>query len=130
MAISLSNVTGDTITGLTNPTYTVTADTPPPGVRGKQYYVSALGGTQTGVASHSAGIPFTLTWESPPNPRPSPAISSSSGQPLTAVRNKSRMLVRKGLEVVSGYYQVGSVDISFNIPAGAEQNDPLSLIHI
>ena len=62
MAISLTSpITGAAVTGLTSPTYTVAVDTPP-NTWSKQWAVTALGGTQTGVdTSSSASRPFTLT---------------------------------------------------------------------
>jgi hypothetical protein len=54
-----SPVTGAAQSGLTAPTYTLTADVAP-AQNAKQYAVTALGGTQTGVISHSVAAPFTL----------------------------------------------------------------------
>lgn len=52
MTISLTTpVTGAAQTGLTSPTYTHVVDTPPNAYT-KQYAVTALGGTQTGVDVH------------------------------------------------------------------------------
>lgn len=60
MAYSPSSpVTGGTQTGLTSPTYTLTADIAPSAL-GKQHAVTALGGTQTGVRTSSAADPFTV----------------------------------------------------------------------
>lgn len=59
-----SPVTGGTITGLTSPTYTLAADTAR-SLNENQWYVSALGGTQTGVVTHSANRPFTVTFRMP-----------------------------------------------------------------
>jgi len=59
-----SPVTGQAVTGLTSPTFTLAADTPV-SLYERQWYVSALGGTQTGVAAHSADRPFTLRTKRP-----------------------------------------------------------------
>jgi hypothetical protein len=59
-----SPITGGSQTGLTSPTYTILADTSPAN-NAKQYYVSALGGTQTGVLAHSVAAPFTLSFWKP-----------------------------------------------------------------
>lgn len=66
MAISLSSpVTGAAVTGLTSPTYSVTADQAP-NSHSKQWYVSAIGGTQSGVdAGSSASKPWTFTFTRP-----------------------------------------------------------------
>jgi len=55
-----SPVTGASQTGFTAPTYTLTVDTAPD-VNAKQWAVTALGGTQAGVSSHSVASPFTVT---------------------------------------------------------------------
>jgi len=125
--ITLSNVTGAAQTGLTSPTYDVTADTPPQGVRGKQYYVSAKGGTQAGVEVHSVGNSFTITFESPSAPKGQPGRSASTGQPISIPRNTTRILVRKGVEVVPDYRYNAEIDIKVNVPAGAEVQDPESV---
>lgn len=68
MTISLTSpVTGATVAGLTSPTYTVVADQPP-NSSAKQWYVSAIGGTQTGVdPGSSASKPWTFTYMRPGN---------------------------------------------------------------
>jgi len=53
-------VTGGAQTGFTAPTYTLSVDTAPD-INGKQHAVTALGGTQAGVTSHSVSNPFTVT---------------------------------------------------------------------
>lgn len=53
-------ITGQAQTGLTSPTYTTTVDVAP-SANGKQWAITALGGTQTNVDSHSVSKPFTVT---------------------------------------------------------------------
>lgn len=125
--ISLSDVTGAAQTGLTSPTYTVAADQPPPGTRGKQYAVSALGGTQTGVEVNTIGNPFTFTYIGPVSPKGAPPVSSVSGQPLSTPRNTHKIIVRKGVEVVTGYRYPLNATLTIDIPAGAEIKDPESI---
>jgi hypothetical protein len=74
MTVSVTSpVTGSAQTGLTSPTFTLTTDVAPD-VNGKQWVVTALGGTQTGVSVHSVASPFSLTfWR--------PKISRILGQP-------------------------------------------------
>jgi hypothetical protein len=127
MTISLSNVTGTAQTGLTSPTYTIVADTPPPGTKGKQYAVSALGGTQTGVEAHAIGKPFTVTYSGPVNPRGAPATNISTGQPVAVPRNTHKLIVRKGVEVVTGYFAPANFTLTMDIPAGSEIKDPESI---
>jgi len=66
MTISVSSpVTGAPVTGLTSPTYSFTADQAP-NTNSKQWYVSAIGGTQTNVAASStASSPWTVTFSRP-----------------------------------------------------------------
>ncbi len=127
MTISLSTITGSAQTGLTSPTYTVVADTPPPGTKGKQYAVSALGGTQTGVEASAVGQPFTLTYIGPTNPRGAPSVSQTTGQPTSTPRNTHKFIVRKGVEVVSGYFATMNATLQLDVPAGSELKDPESV---
>lgn len=117
-----SPITGAAITGLTTPTYTIAADTPPNAVS-KQYAVSALGGTQTGVTVHSISSPFTLTAFRPANfkvlGQPGP-----TGQVRAFPKNTFEVLVRKGMSVLANQpIQVGMVRVSISIPAGADAYD-------
>ncbi|DAD50437.1 coat protein [ssRNA phage Gerhypos.2_18] len=127
MTISLSNITGSAQTGLTTPGYTVVADVPPPGTKGKQYAVSALTGTQVGVEASLVGNPFTLTYIGPTNPKGPPAVSQTTGQPTSTPRNTHKWIVRKGMEVVSGYFATANFTLQMDIPAGAELKDPESI---
>jgi hypothetical protein len=121
-----SPVTGAPQTGLTSPTYTLVADTAPAS-HGKQYYVSALGGTQTGVEVNSLSNPFTMTFFKVPSPKALPPVNASGG--LSSVpKNVFKWNVRKGLEVLSGQpRQVGLFELSMSLPAGADIQDPESI---
>lgn len=127
MTIALTDVTGTAQTGLTSPTYTVVADTPPPGTKGKQYAVSALGGTQTGVEANAIGKPFTFTYSGPVAPKGAPTVSSSTGQPIAVPRNSHKFIIRKGVEVVTGYFAPLNATFQVDVPAGAEIKDPESI---
>lgn len=121
-----SPVTGGPQTGLTSPTYTLVADVAP-AAHGKQYYVSALGGTQTGVEVNSLSNPFTTTFFKVAAPKSLPAVNASGG--LSSVpKNVYKWNVRKGLEVVSGQPRsVGLFELSMTLPAGADIQDPESI---
>lgn len=121
-----SPVTGGPQTGLTSPTYTLVADTAP-AAHGKQYYVSALGGTQTGVEVHSLSNPFTTCFFKVVSPKSLPAVNAAGG--LSSVpKNVFKFNVRKGLEVMSGQpRQPGLLEVSWSIPAGADVQDPESV---
>jgi len=73
------------------------------------------------------GNPFTILFEFPANPKGPPAVSSSTGQPISVPRNTSRVLLRKGVEVVTGYRFPMEVDLAIRIPAGAEVQDAESV---
>lgn len=96
MTISLTSpVTGTAQTGLTAPTYTVVADTPP-NAYSKQWAVTALGGTQTGVDVHGASKPFTIMFSRPQNIRSAPVPSPVTGLMPNSPRNVYSVVVRKG----------------------------------
>jgi hypothetical protein len=127
MAFSPSSpVTGGAQTGLTSPTYTLTVDTAPTAL-GKQYAVTALGGTQTGVRTHSATDPFTVTMERPKDFRGVPSVVSGSSLPQVP-RNKYVLRVRKGaIPVTAQAAQPALFELVMNIPAGSDVNDPANL---
>lgn len=97
MAVSLTTpVTGSAQTGLTSPTYTIVADIAPD-INGKQWAVSALGGTQTGVVIHSATNPFTVSFFKPKLfkslGKPHPVTGLISNVPM----NTHKVITRKGV---------------------------------
>lgn len=122
-----SPVTGGAQTGLTSPTYTLTADTAPD-ANGKQYAVTALGGTQTGVSAHSVGSPFTVTLFRPKVPR-----TLGSPNPVTGVvgavpKNTYKLITRKGVLPLAGQpSQTMIVTTTIEVPAGADTADPNSV---
>lgn len=122
-----SPVTGLAQVGLTSPTYTVTADSPPDS-NAKQFVVSALGGTQTGVLAHTVAAPFTLTmW------RPKTFASLGQPNPVTGVLAKVPMntykhITRKGVVPLAGQsFKNMIVTTIIEIPAGADTADGLSV---
>lgn len=128
MAISPSSpVTGAAQTGLTSPTYTLVADQSP-NAHTKQWAVSALGGTQTGVEVSSVSNPFTVSVERPANYRligtPNPVTGVVSNVP----RNTLVVRVRKGVVPLSGQNPATALmEVRMNIPAGGDVADPESI---
>lgn len=129
-----SPVTGGAQTGFTAPTYTLTADTAPT-INGKQWAVTALGGTQAGVTAHSVASPFTITFS-----RPASFKVLGKANPITNVvsnvpTNVYKMLIRKGVTPLLGQpYAMFLTRTEFAVPAGADTADasnvraPISLI--
>lgn len=96
MTVSISSpVTGGAQTGLTSPTYTLTTDIAP-SPNGKQYAVSALGGTQTNVDVHSVSKPFTVSVFKPQVLRILPAANPVTGIIKSIPTNTYKVIVRKG----------------------------------
>jgi hypothetical protein len=124
MSIAVTSpVTGSTQTGLTSPTYTVVTDTAP-GTNGKQWAVTALGGTQTNVRAHSASDPFTVTFERPVNVRQAPIPNPVTGVIGNVPRNTYKCRVRKGVIPVVGQNPQVSLHTSVHdVPAGADLAD-------
>jgi hypothetical protein len=90
-----SPVTGAVVTGLTSPTYTLTSDTAP-NINGKQYAISALGGTQTSVDVNSVSKPFTTTFFRPPILRTLPQANPVTGIIRNIPLNVYKLVTRKG----------------------------------
>jgi hypothetical protein len=124
MTVSVTSpVTGSAQTGLTSPTFTLTTDVAPD-VNGKQWVVTALGGTQTGVSVHSVASPFSLTfWR--------PKISRILGQPnintgiiANVPKNTYKWIVRKGVLPLAGQPTATAIfTLSMDVPAGSDTAD-------
>jgi hypothetical protein len=118
-----SPITGGAQTGFTSPTYTLTADIAPDN-NGKQNAVTALGGTQAGVTTHSVASPFTVTAI-----RPKVFRSLGKPNPVTGLvkdvpRNVYKVLVRKGVTpLVNQPYTTMLCTATIEVPAGADTYD-------
>lgn len=125
MSLSVTSpVTGGAQTGFTSPTYTIAADTPPTSA-GKQYAVTAIGGTQAGVdASSSPSRPFTITLSRPPVLRTLQAVDPVTGVLRSVPRNSYKILVRKGVTPLAGQAAANLfMTCTLDIPAGADTAD-------
>lgn len=128
MTVNVSTpVTGSAQTGLTSPTYTLVSDVAPNSA-GKQYAVTALGGTQTGVDIHSVAKPFTVTVS-----RPQVLKSLGNANPVTGVvsnvgRNNYQVLTRKGVLALAGQAAIPMIiRTTIEVPAGADLADPANV---
>jgi hypothetical protein len=120
-------ITGATQTGLTSPTYTIATDSNPEN-NAKQVYVSALGGTQTGVLAHSVAAPFTLSMFRPKTLKVLSPVNPVTGVLRAVPVNTYKVITRKGVLPLAGQsYKTASIISELNIPAGADLADPLSL---
>jgi hypothetical protein len=123
-----SPITGQPQTGLTSPTYTITADTAPPNIPGKQVAVTALGGTQTGVNAHSVAIPFTLNYTRPITLRVLPNPNAITGIVNNVPTNIYKDITRKGvLPLVGQPYKTMLITTTMEVPAGADAADPQNI---
>lgn len=121
-----SPITGAVISGLTTPTYTIVTDTSPSS-SSKQYAVSALGGTQTGVVVNGISSPFTLTMFRPPNFKVLGQVTQS-GQVRSFPKNNFSILTRKGVNVLANQpTQLALIRTNIAIPAGSDNYDSVSL---
>lgn len=123
-----SPVTGATMTGLTSPTYTLVADTAPV-PNAKQYSVSALGGTQTGVVVGSVSRPFTIAMFKPAVLKQLPALNVVSGQLSSVPVNVYKQITRKSvLPLASQPGRTMVITTTVEMPAGADTADSLNAL--
>lgn len=125
MTVSVTSpVTGSAQTGLTSPTYTVVSDTPP-NAYSKQWAVTALGGTQSGVDVHGASKPFTITFSKPATVRSAPVPNPTTGVMGNSPRNTYSVLVRKGVSPgVSQNPQTMLLRCDLGVVAGSDLVEP------
>lgn len=123
-----SPLTGATATGyLTSPTYTLTADLAP-SPNGKQYAVTALGGTQTDVEVSSVAQPFTTTFFKPATFKGLPPVNPVTGVLPAVGRNVFKLITRKGCLPLAGQAPlVVLIETSISVPAGCSDADPNSV---
>lgn len=128
MSFAPSVITGQVgVTGLTNPTWTLSLDGTAPMPTSKQYAVTALGGTQPGVSAHSIGNPFFARFTRP-------AAYKQLGNPNTAgvikafPKNYYELLTVKGvLPLANQPIQQFPIRTSIGLPAGSDVADPVSV---
>jgi hypothetical protein len=128
MAYSPSSpVTGGAQTGFTSPTYTLTADKAPD-VNGSQWAVTAAGGTQVGVTTHSMSSPFTLTFWKPKIYKLLGKTNPVTGQLTSVPVNVFKEVIRKAVTVLAGQpTRNASITRVFEVPAGSDTVDAPNL---
>lgn len=124
MSFALSTpITGLAQTGFTSPTYTIVTDSAPD-VTGKQVAVTALGGTQAGVTTHSMSSPFTLTFFRPKVFRSLGKANPTTGLIKDVPRNTFKLITRKGVLPLAGQpYSNMQITTTIDIPAGSDTAD-------
>lgn len=123
----ISPVTGASVTGFSAPTYTLTVDTPP-NLNSKQYAVTALGGTQTGVDVNTVSKPFTLSFFRPQTLRTLPQANPVTGVIKDIPVNTYKLITRKGaLPAANQNPLVPRITTTIEIPAGTETYEPEDL---
>lgn len=119
-----ASIAGAAVTGLTSPTYTLTSDVAP-SMNGKQYAVSALGGTQTNVDANSVSRPFTVSFFRPAVLRTLPAANPVTGVIKQVGKNTYKLITRKGMQPAANQSsQVALVTTTIEIPAGCDVYEP------
>jgi hypothetical protein len=103
------------------------ADTPPD-ANAKQYAVTALGGTQTGVVPHSVAAPFTTAMFRPKAFKPAQLINPLTGALRGVGTNSYSIITRKGVLPLAGQpYKTMIIRTIVECPVGADTADPLSV---
>lgn len=117
-------VTGATVAGFTSPTYTIAADVAP-NINGKQYAVTAIGGTQVGVDLNSVSKPFTSCFFRPPQLKVLPSINPLTGIVKQVPVNSYKLVTRKGaVPYVNQQSQVARITTIIDVPAGTDTYEP------
>lgn len=120
-------VTGAAQSGLTSPTFTIVTDTQPD-INGKQVYVSALGGTQTGVLAHSVASPFTGSMFRPKNFKYLSPVNPVTGALRAVPINSYKVITRKGVIPLANQAPKNfNISTTLDVPAGSDTADALSL---
>lgn len=120
-------VAGAAVTGLTNPTYTIAVDVAP-SINGKQYAVTALGGTQTGVDINTVSKPFTLSFFRPAQLKVLPQANPVTGIVKNVPLNTYKLITRKGVSpALNQSTMVARITTIIEVPAGSDTYEPEDL---
>lgn len=119
-----SPVTGAAITGFTSPTYTLVTDVAP-NQNGKQFAISAVGGTQTGVDVNTVSKPFTTTFFRPAVLKPLPQANPVTGVVKDVPVNTYKLITRKGAKPSANLVdRVMRITTIIEVDAGCETYEP------
>lgn len=113
-------LTGAAVSGLTSPTYTLTTDVAP-SINGKQFAVTALGGTQTGVDTNTVSKPFTISFFRPAQLRTLPSANPVTGVIKSIPSNTYKLITRKGvLPAANQQSLVARITTVIEVPSGSD----------
>jgi len=122
-----SPVTGAAVTGLTSPTYTLTTDVAP-SINGKQFAITALGGTQTNVDTNTVSKPFSISFFRPVTLRTLPQANPVTGVIKDVPVNTYKLITRKGASpAVNQNALVARITTIIDVPAGTDTYEPEDL---
>lgn len=122
-----SPITGAAQTGFTAPTYTLTADVAPD-ANGKQVAVTAVGGTQVGVTSHSVASPFTVTFTRPKSFKALGQPNPVTGRLPSVPSNSYGVITRKGVVPLANQpAKALIIRTTIDVPAGADSYDAANI---
>lgn len=125
--IPASPVTGAAVSGLTSPTYTIATDVAP-SINGKQFAVTALGGTQTGVDTNTVSKPFTITFFRPVALKTLPQVNPTTGVIKNIPMNQYKLITRKGIQPAANQMlMVARITTIIEVPAGSDTYEPEEL---
>lgn len=117
-------ITGAAVTGFTSPTYTHVADVAP-NINGKQYAVSALGGTQANVEVNTVSKPFTISFFRPSTLRTLPQANPVTGVIKNVPMNTYKLITRKGALPAANQVSITArVTTTIEVPAGTDTYEP------
>jgi hypothetical protein len=99
-----------------------------PDVNGRQHAVTAVGGTQVGVRTHSVSDPFTVTFVRPKSPKTLPSANPVTGKYASIPRNTYGIIIRKGVNVAANLApEVMVTRIYCDVPAGSDAYDAANI---
>lgn len=114
---------GTAQTGFTSPVYNLAADVSP-FPNAKQWYVSTIGGTQSGVLAHTVASPFTISVFKPIVAKVMRALNAMGIATGKVPKNVYKVITRKGVLPLAGQpYEVMVITTTFEVPAGADIAD-------
>lgn len=117
-------VTGAVVSGLTSPTYTLAVDVAP-SINGKQYAVTTLGGTQTGVDVNTVSKPFSVSFFRPAVLRALPQANPVTGIVKNVPLNTYKLITRKGVAPAANQTTMTArITTVIEVPAGSDTYEP------